>query len=250
MAQFAGPEDFCAINVRTVENPFIVDAEIVFIVADHDEMLAGFGLEFLQNERSAYITGAGPVERIALFVNGGRDRAGKKQNDGTASERLAPRKARSSHGSQMTQGLDEERENETCSGRCIMRVGPDDEVDREDDESERNPQWAKLAIAQCKRNARKDKNGAEPEKSQRQARCFNAGNFLYTLPTSRVLLALPYVVKLFEAIIVVFLFGLGRLPKEHRGGVISLHVQSVGKKQSISCETPVVIAHEGDRQKK
>jgi hypothetical protein len=140
LAQFARPEDFCAINIRTVENPFIVDAEIVFIVADHDEMLAGFGLEFLQNERSAYVTGAGPVERIALFVNGGRDRAEKKQNDGTASERLAPPKAGSAHGPQMTKGLDDERENETCSRRCIMRIGPDDEVDREDDESEGNPQ--------------------------------------------------------------------------------------------------------------
>ena len=154
LAQFTRPEDFCAINIRTVENPFIVDAEIVFIVADHYEMLAGFGLEFLQNERSAYVTGAGPIERIALFVNGGRDRAEKKQNDGTASERLAPRKARSTHGSQMAQGLDDERENETCNGRCIMRIGPDDEVDCEDDESEGNPQCAKLAIAQCKRNAR------------------------------------------------------------------------------------------------
>src|SRR5882672_9170056 len=109
-------------------------------------MSAGFSLEFLENERAALVAGAGPVERITFLVGRGDCGAYEEKQDGSAGERFAPSESHRAHCSQVTERLNKEREEEAGDRRSVVRVGPDDEVYRDEDEREREPQRLKLAI--------------------------------------------------------------------------------------------------------
>ena len=75
---FARPNDFLRVDVRTVENPIVVNV-VIFAVTHHHQMFAWQCFEFSLNDLPADVALAGPVKGVALLAHDGSGGVSEKQ---------------------------------------------------------------------------------------------------------------------------------------------------------------------------
>ena len=63
-AELSGPQNFGAVDLSSIKYPFVVNV-VIFLIAHHDEVLAGSVVQSISNGGAARIALAGPLKRIA-----------------------------------------------------------------------------------------------------------------------------------------------------------------------------------------
>ena len=119
LVEFAGPQDFCGVNVGAVVDPFVVNV-VVWFVADDDEVFTRFVRKMVLYGGPTSISLACLGNRVTLMAHWIRDGFDEEQKDGGAREPAAEREGGDCYGAKMTDGLHQQDDDYAGEWRGIV----------------------------------------------------------------------------------------------------------------------------------
>src|SRR5271156_1900129 len=122
--ELASPQHFCAIDVRAIEDPLVMDIVIVGVAHD-DQMFPRRMQQLFHHRHTARISRTGPPERITSAAKNIEASAQHQHHQQHAGQLCAHRPRFPLHQAQVAHRLNQQRVDDTCQRRRIMRSGPD-----------------------------------------------------------------------------------------------------------------------------